>query len=138
MNNEISIKGNNKKRKKLFDQYRDGIISPPKSVDTVQLITNNIFQFTCNSSSDKDIKYTITMQPNFENNLIFTCNCFKRNEISNEVTQNCKHITAVVLYICLSQINNADNYIKNMEASKEITDELTLLFDKIKNINLND
>src|SRR5665647_369981 len=121
----------NKKRKRLFDQYRDGLIDPPKNLNTVKPMTTGFFQWTCDSTTKEDVKYTITMQADIDNKLVFICNCQQ-----HQTTQNCKHINTIILYVCLSQINNADNYVKNIAATKEITDELIGIFDKIKNISI--
>lgn len=125
-----------KKKRRLINQYKEGLEYPPKLTTTIKIMSPSITNWTCNSSSSNNgsDKHTITMTCDPDsNNIMFECNC----NFNIKKTCNCKHINSLILKICLSQINNAENSIIEQEKNLQLKHELVNIFDKIKDLNIN-
>lgn len=105
----------NKKRKRVIDQYKDNIISPPKIVSSVNPI-DGIIYWKCNSNS-QDKVYDIILTNN-SGKMKFICSCQKIG------SYHCKHIHAVIIKLCLTHIENSVDCIQEVNNIKYEIDEI--------------
>lgn len=121
-----------KKRKRVMNQLRDGIIAPPKRINNITTTGTNI-GFTCQSYSDKFKNYTVNLS-NDNGNLKFTCTCV--GGCGTEVTKACRHINTVLLKICSDYINSVEMFEKNKMDYENVKEDLKSVLDDLNKFKI--
>jgi hypothetical protein len=121
-----------KKRKRVLNQLRDGIISPPQQINNIKVISGNI-NFLCPGYTDKSKDYSVEI---FNNNgsIGFKCEC--KGSCGTDVTKACKHINTILLKICSDYIDSAAKFEANKMNYENIKDDLKNVLDGLDKMKL--
>ncbi len=115
INNNNLESDQKKKRTKIENKIKDGILNPPKLINTVDLFDSQL-TFRCASKSDNTKKYNIKIK-NKNNKLFFICSCKLLNSnINDDINDDdcqCNHINAVILLILKRYIESVQNTNKD-------------------------
>ena len=103
-----------RERRKMINRIRDGLQQPPVTVDLVtpQHLSG---EWVCDSTTSFGTTHKIYLGI-CHGRITFQCTCHR--ESGGELTIRCKHITAVLLQMCLDQ---ADNYAMAEERKEELS-----------------
>lgn len=112
----MSDKPHRKRRREVINQLRDGMLSPPEPINTVR----NEFaygQWSCTGTTEHKVELKRR-----DGMTYFECNCSKG-------TTKCRHITSVVLSICL-------DYAKRCDMETETKDDIASLISSFDQMDL--
>ena len=112
----------NEKRKKVINQIKDGIISPPKCAHEILPISGSIL-LKCPSSTTTDI-YDIHIIITDKGKLKFTCTC--SNSCEDDSCENCIHIRGSIIKIINDHISSSTEYIEVKSKYDDIVKMLNL------------
>jgi hypothetical protein len=113
-----------KKRRRIMNQMRDGIISPPTQIVDTKIIGGEL-HFNVPSTTGKSTKlmHNVDIYTDAKNdNIKFACNC--SNKLGDHPSETCRHINMAMLKILTQYIDNAAKFASDKEQFNNVKKEL--------------
>lgn len=128
---------NNKKRRRVTNQIRDGMQTPPKHMEKVRPLEGKL-TYKCpakggigKSNLSHDVSISI-----IDNNFKFTCDC--NNRMGEHKSESCVHINMAILTMINSYIDNAEIFNDAKQRYVNILKELNNVSKKFDKLDISE